>query len=160
MYQTLTRGWRLMVPQVQLTPREKYAVIHYIRDHFLKGNNPDQLFEVTDEYLASVPKGKDLGPVPVKREPWKDMDYGRMLTGTFELVTEGERANPRPKGEQRDYVSPEANIAFKAIAIRLDEGPGGVSQGKTWVAFEHDTLRVAGMWMGHLPPMTELPALP
>ncbi|MGB2266833.1 MAG: c-type cytochrome, partial [Akkermansiaceae bacterium] len=29
MYQTITRGWRAMPPQPQLTPREKYAVIHY-----------------------------------------------------------------------------------------------------------------------------------
>ena len=36
MYQTLTRGWRMMAPQMQLTPREKYAVIHYIRGHYLK----------------------------------------------------------------------------------------------------------------------------
>ncbi|MDF2375199.1 MAG: c-type cytochrome [Verrucomicrobiales bacterium] len=148
MYQTLTRGWRLMVPQVQLTPREKYAVIHYIRDHFLQEHNPDQLFEVTDDYLTSLPTGKSLGPVPVKREPWKDMDYGPFLIGTFELSTEEERSKPWPKGSEPDYVSPDANIAYKAVAIRLDSGPGGVAAGSQWVAFEHDTLRVAGAWTG------------
>ncbi|MEM0969932.1 MAG: DUF6797 domain-containing protein, partial [Verrucomicrobiota bacterium] len=47
-----------------------------------------------------------------------------------------------------DYVSPDANIAFKAISVQLDDGPGGVSQGSHWSAFEHDTLRVAGVWEG------------
>ena len=44
MYQTITRGWRLMTPQVQLVPREKYAVIHYIREQFLAKHNPSQNF--------------------------------------------------------------------------------------------------------------------
>jgi len=154
MYQTLTRGWRLMVPQPQLTPREKYAVIHYIRDHFVKKHNPDQFFQVTDDYLASLPAGDSLGPVPVKREPWKDMDYGPFLIGTFEIADEAKRAQPWPKGAKPDYVAPDANIAYKAIAVRLDPpgaenaGAGGVSRGSTWVAFEHDTLRVAGVWTG------------
>lgn len=148
MYQTLTRGWRLMVPQVQLTPREKYAVIHYVRSHFLQKHNKSQLFKVTDAYFNSLPKGKDLGPEPVKREPWKEMDYGPFLVGTYEIATEEKRANPWPKGEKPDYVAPGANIAFKAVGIRLDPGAGGVSQGRHWSAFEHDTLRVAGVWKG------------
>ncbi|MEM7601375.1 MAG: cytochrome c, partial [Verrucomicrobiota bacterium] len=154
MYQTLTRGWRLMVPQPQLTPREKYAVIHYIRDHFLKKHNPAQRFKVSDDYLASLPAGDSLGPEPVKREPWKDMDYGPFLMDTFELATGENRDQPWPEGAAGDYVAPEANIAYKAIAVRLDPpgsenaGAGGVSQGTNWVAFEHDTLRVAGVWNG------------
>ncbi|MEO6245291.1 MAG: cytochrome c, partial [Opitutaceae bacterium] len=50
MYQTLTRGWRLMAPQVQLVPREKYDVIHYIRETFLVGRNPSQYAPVTETY--------------------------------------------------------------------------------------------------------------
>ena len=148
MYQTITRGWRLMVPQVQLVPREKYAVIQYIREHFLQQHNRDQLFKVTDDYLAELPKGQSLGPDPVKREPWREMDYGPFLIGTYEIAGQEKRANPWPKGKQPDFVSDGANIAYKAIGIRLDEGPGGVSAGKRWLAFEHDTLRVAGVWRG------------
>lgn len=148
MYQTLTRGWRLMAPQMQLTPREKYAVIHYVRDFYLKKRNPGQHFDVSKEYLVTLPTGKGIGPVPVKREPWKDMDYGPFLTGTFQIADEENRKRPRPAKTQPDYVEPDANIAYKAIAIRLDPGPGGVSKGDSWVAFEHDTLRVAGAWTG------------
>ncbi|MEN9633807.1 MAG: hypothetical protein RL077_2211 [Verrucomicrobiota bacterium] len=42
MYRTLTRGWRMMAPQVQLVPREKYDVIYYIRENFLREHNRGQ----------------------------------------------------------------------------------------------------------------------
>ncbi|MCZ6673598.1 MAG: c-type cytochrome, partial [Verrucomicrobia bacterium] len=149
MYQTITRGWRLMAPQTQLVPEEKYSVIHYIRYHFLKYYNPDQYFEVTESYLADLPKGSEMGSDPVKREPWREMDYGPFLTGTFEIVPEESKRYRWPEGDDtRGYVAPGANIAYKAIAIRLDPGEGGISQGNTWLAFEHDTMRVAGVWKG------------
>lgn len=148
MYRTITRGWRLMAPQVQLVPREKYDVIHYIREAFLREHNPSEYFEVTREYLANLPAGTSTGPAPVRREPWKDMDYGNFLIGTFEITDAADRSAPRPKGSPPDDVPPNANIAYKAIAIRLDPGDGGVSQGNAWIAFEHDTLRVAGVWTG------------
>ena len=157
MYQTITRGWRLMAPQNQLSPREKYSVIRYIREHFIEDRNPDQLFAVTDEYLSSLPKGDQIGPEPKKREPWSDMDYGPFLTGTFEIVPEETELYRWPEGDDiarspligtRGYVAPNANIAYKAIAIRLDPGEGGISKGNTWLAFEHDTMRVAGVWTG------------
>jgi mono/diheme cytochrome c family protein len=148
MYQTLTRGWRFMAPQMQLTPVEKYAVIHYIRSKYLKKHNPKQYFEITEKYLKTLPQGKELGPAPVKREDWREMDYGSFQMGTYEIATASKRKTPWPKGKQPDYVSADANIAYKGIAIRLDPGAGGVSKGKHWLAFEHDTLRIAGAWTG------------
>ncbi|QXD24454.1 c-type cytochrome [Opitutia bacterium ISCC 51] len=149
MYQTITRGWRLMAPQAQLVPQDKYAVIHYIRSHYLKEYNPDQHFEVNDAYLETLPKGTEMGPKPLKHEPWKDMDYGPFLTGTYEIVPEETEPYRWPEGKDtRGYVAPDANIAYKGIAVRLDPGEGGVSAGNTWLAFEHDTMRVAGIWKG------------
>ena len=142
MYNTLTRGWRLMIPQVMLTPREKYAVIHYIREEFIKKNNSGQYFNVAQKYLNTLPKGEDLGPIPVERVPWKDMDYGSFLMGSFEIADDQDRAKPS------ESVGITNNLAYKAIAIRLDQGNGGVSKGTEWVAFEHDTLRIAGIWKG------------
>ena len=151
MYQTVTQGWRQMAPQMQLVPQEKYDVINYIRENFLRPHNPGQLFEVTPEYLAKLPKGTSKGPLAVKREPWREMDYGDFLMGTFELTDAVDRATKPPVGSLPDYVAPDANLAYKAIALRLDgtgEGDGGVARGRAWLAFEHDTLRVAGVWMG------------
>jgi putative heme-binding domain-containing protein len=130
MYQTLTHGGGMMVPQSWMVPQQKYDVIHYVREHFLRQHNPSEYASITDVYLASLPKGDSRGPEPVVIEPWAIMDYGPMLTTTIEF---GEDA---------------ANIAQKAIAIQVDDRPGGIARGNAWVAFEHDTLRVAGAWTG------------
>ncbi|MBI2947126.1 MAG: cytochrome C oxidase Cbb3 [Verrucomicrobia bacterium] len=57
-----------------------------------------------------------------------DMDYGPSLSATLEVAR--------------------GNIANKGIAIRLDPGPGGVSQGREFMLFETDTLRYAAGWTG------------
>ncbi len=58
------------------------------------------------------------------------MDYGPSLMATVEAGDDG------------------SNIAYKGIAVRLDPGPGGVSRGRAWSLFEHDTLRLAASWTG------------
>ncbi|MHC4996175.1 MAG: DUF6797 domain-containing protein, partial [Planctomycetota bacterium] len=56
-WKTLTYGYNQMPPQTWLTPQQRYAVIHYIREVFLKERNPSQYTEITPEYLDSLPKG-------------------------------------------------------------------------------------------------------
>ncbi len=58
------------------------------------------------------------------------MDYGRTLINTYEVGDDG------------------SNFAYKGIAVRLDEGPGGVSRGRHWMIFDHDTMRMAATWTG------------
>lgn len=150
MYQTLTRGFGLMPPQVRLTPREKYEVIHFIREEFLKEHNPDQYFEITDDWVASLPKGDTLGPDPQPYQPWAEMDYGDFLIHTYELANTDDPPrgisggrSPLPNEDFRDV-----NFAYKGIAIRLEEGAGGVAAGNAFVLFDHDLLRLTGFWTG------------
>lgn len=131
MYQTLTRGFGMMVAQTWMVPQQKYDVIHYVREAYLKSHNPTQLHSVTDEYLAGLPKGKSRGPEPVQNEPWITMNYGPSLVNTYEVGNDG------------------SNFAYKGIAVRLDPGPGGVSRGQSWMVFDHDTMRVAAAWTGN-----------
>jgi hypothetical protein len=58
------------------------------------------------------------------------MDYGSCLLTTIEAGTDL------------------SNVAYKGIAIRLDPGQGGVSRGRAWFLYEHDTLRLAAAWTG------------
>ena len=44
-----------MIPQPQYSIKDKYALIHYIREGLVKPNNAKQYFDVTEEYLASLP---------------------------------------------------------------------------------------------------------
>ncbi|MCC9601811.1 c-type cytochrome [Stieleria sp. JC731] len=160
MYKTLTHGFKMMLPQHQLVPKQKYDVIHYIREAYIKPNNPEQFVAITKSYLDALPKGKLRGPVAVRNEPWKEMDYGPFLISTYEIVSEDapprlgitqqERMQARDEDRPPSEVWPEdVNFAYKGIALRLDDGPGGISKGDHWLAFDHDTMRVAGAWSGN-----------
>lgn len=131
MYLTLTKGYNQMVAQPQYTTAQKYAVIHYIRETFLRSNNPTQYTKLTPGLLASLPKGLARGEVEEEDRslpPWQRMDLGPALFWTYEVAP--------------------GNIAQKGIAIRLDDGPGGVSKGRAWMVYDHDTMRVAAATTG------------
>ena len=150
MYETLTRGYGMMAPQAQLTPQEKYEVINFIRYKFMKEDNPDQFFEVDSSYLASLPKGDTIGPVPKKYQPWAEMDYGDFLMRTYELGDDSDApqfvSGGRSPLANEDYR--DLNFAYKGIAIRLNEGEGGVAAGNAFALFDHDLLRFTGFWTG------------
>ena len=130
LYQTLTHGFGMMNSQRWMVPQQKYAVIHYLRETFLKRHNPTQYFAVTEQYLTGLPAGDTRGPKPVESTPWTLMDYGPSLINTIEISRDG------------------SNIAQKGITIRLDDGPGGVESGSHWMIYDHDTMRMAGAWSG------------
>jgi putative heme-binding domain-containing protein len=129
LYRTLTHGFGMMTPQTWMVPQQKYDVIHYIREAYLKPFNSSQYTRVDAAYLAGLPKGASRGPAPSNIEPWSSMNYGPSLMLTLEVGNKG-------------------NFAYKGIAIRLDNGPGGVSRGHHWVLYDHDTLRVVAAWSG------------
>ncbi len=60
--------------------------------------------------------------------PYRRMDFGPALFWTYQVAP--------------------GNIAQKGIAIRLDDGPGGVSKGRAWMVYDHDTMRVAAATTG------------
>ena len=150
-YQTLSRGYGSMPPQTQLTPIEKYDLINYISETFVKKSNPGQYYEVNDEYLANLPKGTSRGPDPTEYKPWAAMDYGNFLINTYEIVPmdapERERSTGRVQPLPDEDFS-DANFAYKGIGVRLDEGEGGVAAGNAWIIFDHDLMRLAGAWTG------------
>ena len=55
MFLTLTKGNGLMGPQTWMTPQERYDVIHYVRQKFMRPMHP-KYAPVTEEYLAGLPK--------------------------------------------------------------------------------------------------------
>ncbi|MCA1684892.1 MAG: c-type cytochrome, partial [Planctomycetia bacterium] len=130
MYRTLTQGFGQMPPQTWMVPVQKYDVIHYIRETFFKPDNPKNYVPVGPDYLSLLPKGTSRGPAPATIEPWSAMDYGPSLMATIE-VGDGD-----------------TNYAYKGVAVRLDPGPGGVSRGRHWAVYDHDTMSLAGAWSG------------
>ncbi len=128
MYQTLTHGFGLMAPQTWMVPQQKYDVVHYVRETYLKPYNQSQYVPVDAAYLASLPQGTTRGPAPSNVEAWSSMNYGPYLAATYEVGND------------------QSNFAHKGVAVRLDPGPGGISRGKFWQVFDHDTLRMAAGW--------------
>ncbi len=149
-YQVLTRGFKTMPPQYALTPKEKYEIVQFIREEYVKKTNPSQYFKIDSLYLDRLPKGLSKGPEPQERKPWADMDYGNFLINTYELADSNSAPREISSGmaplPDENLVT--SNFAYKGIAIRLDIGPGGVSKGKAWMIFDHDLMRVAGGWTG------------
>lgn len=145
LYRTLTHGYGLMTPQTWMVPTQKYDVIHYIREAYLRPFNPGEYKLVDEAYLASLPTGTSRGPSPRTIEPWVVADYGPSLAGTYELPIEGREGGERV-------------LAYKGIAVRVDPSPaepkagaypvGGIAAGRAWMVFDHDTLRIAGAWSG------------
>jgi len=131
LFQTLEEGYGMMVGQPQYTTRQKYDVIHYLRESFLREHNPTQYFETDEEYLSNLPRGMSLETESERTAQvpqYRLQDFGNVLFWTLEVE----------KG----------NIAQKGIALRVDPGPGGVSKGKAWMLYDHDTMRLAACWTG------------
>lgn len=74
MFKTLSKGNGLMAATTALSPKERYAVIGYIRDRFMKDSNPGYQ-PITDQYLNSLPKGTDMGAFELDA----DRNYGPAL---------------------------------------------------------------------------------
>ena len=87
LYRTLTVGAGQMVPQGWMVPSQKYDVIHYLRETFLKGHNDKAHVAITPDYLAALrragvpfslhvyetgPHGLGLGRPEKPAPPWGD----------------------------------------------------------------------------------------
>lgn len=133
-YRTLSEGLGQMPSWTFLTPEQRYDAVHFIRETFVRQHNPEAYFELTEAYLDSLPKGTGRGVktsemIEFEKGPkYRRMNFGPALFWTLEVAP--------------------GNIAYKGIAVRLDDGPGGVSKGRAWMLYDHDTLRVAAAWTG------------
>ncbi|MCB0670153.1 MAG: c-type cytochrome [Saprospiraceae bacterium] len=151
MYQTLTRGLGQMPPQVNLVPRQKYDVIHFLRERFIRPSHPQSYFELTSTWLNALPGGDQTGPEAQPYHPWREMDYGNWLIHCYEIADKNDPPKTISGGRaplaNEDYR--EVNFAYKGIAMRLDSGAGGIANGNSFAIFDHDLLRFAGAWTGH-----------
>ena len=132
LYRTITEGYGQMVGQGWMTPQQVCDVIHYIREDYLKKDNPSQYEAVAPGQLEALLAEKSAVYASARaaskdtinhgdRSVYKRMDYGPFLMKTYQVAP--------------------GNIAYKAIAQRLDRGAGGISAGEMFMLFDHDTMR-------------------
>ncbi|WP_339730522.1 DUF6797 domain-containing protein [uncultured Gimesia sp.] len=82
MFLTLSKGNGLMGPMQHLSPKERYQVVHYIREAFMKQRNPAYA-AVTEEYRKSLPKGTKSGEFDLNVE----RDFGPALASQLGRIT-------------------------------------------------------------------------
>ena len=79
MFLTLTNGNGLMGPQTWMTPKERYAVIHYIRETFMRPMR-DDFKEINDGYLEGLPTIN----VVVSEADKKERNFGPALASQLD----------------------------------------------------------------------------
>ena len=82
MFLTLSKGNGLMGPMQHLSPKERYQVVHFIREQFMKPNNPAYV-KVTPEYLKGLPQGTESGEFDLNIE----RDFGPALASQLGRIT-------------------------------------------------------------------------
>ncbi|MDP6763638.1 MAG: DUF1080 domain-containing protein [Planctomycetota bacterium] len=78
LFRTVTDGYQEMPGNAWLSPEQRYDVIHYLREEFLRERNPRQFFPVDDAWLNALPKGRPHGAEPGAEEPVR-RDFGPAL---------------------------------------------------------------------------------
>ncbi|MGB7347855.1 MAG: DUF6797 domain-containing protein [Pirellulaceae bacterium] len=79
MFMTLTKGNGLMAPMSHLTPKERYQVVHYIREAFMKDHNEGYV-KTNQDYLDSLPTGTQDGTYIAS----VDRDFGPALASQLQ----------------------------------------------------------------------------
>lgn len=79
MFKTITRGYRNMPSQTWMTPEQRYEVIQYIRETFLKTRNPTQYTPLTQPYLESLPKFDPARAEAAAQSKSRQRDFGPVL---------------------------------------------------------------------------------
>lgn len=87
-----------------------------------------KMFALLGEVWSNPEKARPVTEEKPKLPIYQQTDFGPALFWTVQVAP--------------------SNIAYKGIAVRLDDGPGGVSQGRAWMVYDHDTLRVAAASTG------------
>jgi mono/diheme cytochrome c family protein len=94
LYKTITKGFKNMPSQSWMTPEQRYDVIHFIRETFLKKLNPSQFAKIDAAYLNSLPKFNPALPrtgdvIPTQRDfgPVLESQLGKNISDalTFQL---------------------------------------------------------------------------
>ena len=134
MYRTLTLGFGQMTPQGWMVPRQKYDVIHYIREAYPEAAIiPASMDASIRRTWRGCRKGKSRGAEPVEIQPWVTMDYGPSLMATYE-ISKRRRLEPREQGD-RDPARSRARRGFSR------PGLGGLRPGYDAVRCRLDGIR-------------------
>lgn len=126
MFQTVTYGFRNMMPAVQLIPEDRYKVIHFIREKLVLERAPELYVEVNEGYTDAMPRSPEGSGEEVARQ--------QALAKTGYLRDYGKALISPVKGRSPMNESP------NALSINLGS--------ETTLSYDLGTMRSIGAWRG------------
>ncbi len=125
MFRTITYGYRNMMAAPQLSPAERYQVIHYIREEMVRANSPELYVPVDETYTVSMPTSPAMLEDEVERiEALAGTGYLRDYGGALITPVRGEGG------------------MLSRNALVLDLG------NETTIGYDLGTMRTIGAWTG------------
>ncbi|CAN0376395.1 unnamed protein product, partial [Hapterophycus canaliculatus] len=84
MFRTITYGFRNMMAATQLSPDERYKVIHYLREKTILEQSPGLYVEIPEDYTNKMPNsprgsGKEAARIEALAKTGYLRDYGKAL---------------------------------------------------------------------------------
>jgi mono/diheme cytochrome c family protein len=125
MFRTVTYGFRNMMAAPQLSPVERYQVIHYIREELIRPNAPELYVPVDESYTAAMPSNpEELREEAERFDQLAGVGYLRDYGGAL--------INP--------VRGPEGMLSRNALVLDLGD--------KTTLGYDLGTMRSIGAWTG------------
>jgi mono/diheme cytochrome c family protein len=132
MWQTVTYGRGMMAAQSWLTPEERYFVIQYIREAFIRPHNPSAYVPITASYLRGLPK------------PAREASEEEVARAAAEgLQSAGQTWAQQRRGDYGSALySQLRGRASSALTVALDHG--------VHVSYDLLRMRLVAAWAGEL----------
>lgn len=134
MWKTITKGSGMMASQTWLKPEERYYVVQFIREEFIRKNNPGQYYQTTKAYLASLPKlQKPAGQLLTEVRK-------KALTGSLEY---GQQWFMNQKSDYGQAIhSPLRGLGTSVLTVQLS---GGIN-----ISYNLHRMGTLAVWKGKL----------
>lgn len=146
MWKTISYGNGLMFPQAALlSPEDRYQIVHFLREEFIKDANPSQYFRVNDDYLAAVNEraeadakefggqrtGVKLAAGMLDGRQGQQMNYGPYLCHSVAFRKPSNKNAPRF-----------ADTTERALVVTLP--------GEHVLCYDTERYSIAGIWRGDI----------
>lgn len=127
MFRTITYGFRNMMAATQLSPEERYKVIHYLREKMIRPQSPDLYVNIPEDYTNTMPNsprgsGEAAAQIEALAKVGYLRDYGRALIAPVQGTRE--------------------NGIRSVNALVIDLG------NETSMGYDLGTMRSLGAWTG------------
>ncbi len=128
-----------------LTPKERYQLVHFIREEIVKKNNPKQYFQPDDAYFAKLPARAKADAIADAANAQKVQTAPGLIDGTggksmvYGPFMQHAVSYSPIKNKNAEYIP---DVTEKAIIVDLP--------GEAVICYDAHRLSVSGLWHGKM----------